>query len=178
MGTTTSTATRRSGGSCGGSGPRSSMWTRSRSTWRPPRRSTGPGAAARLRGEGRLLLIGGGDREAALRAQADRLGIAARVTFVPLAPAGEVPGWLRRLDALAAPSLTTPAWKEQFGRGLIEAMAVAVPVVGSDSGEIPRVIGDAGLVVPENSPAALAAALQGLLDDEGRRLALAAAGRE
>ena len=48
------------------------------------------------------------------------------------------------------PSLTRPNWKEQFGRVLVEAMACGVPVVGSDSGEIPRVIGEAGLVVITN----------------------------
>ena len=57
-------------------------------------------------------------------------------------------------------------------------MAARVPVVGSDSGEIPRVIGDAGLVVPEGDAVALTAALQGLLDDEPRRRVLADAGRE
>ena len=42
------------------------------------------------------------------------------------------------------PSRTLPNWKEQFGRVIIEAMACGVPVVGSDSGAIPDVIGDAG----------------------------------
>jgi len=78
---------------------------------------------------------------------------------------------------LAVPSLTTPTWKEQFGRVIIEAMAARVPVVGSDSGEIPRVIGEAGLVTPEDDPAALTVALQDLIDDEHRRQALATAGR-
>lgn len=135
-------------------------------------------AAARLRGDWRLVLVGGGALEAELRARARTLGVAERVEFVPLAPSDEVPGWLRRFDALAVPSLTTPTWKEQFGRVIIEAMAAGVPVVGSDSGEIPRVIADAGLVVPEGDPAALAGALQSLMDDEPRRRALAAAGRE
>ncbi len=135
-------------------------------------------AATRLRGPWRLLVIGGGDEEAALRAQAQRAGIGRQVEFVPMVPPGEVSNWLRKLDALAIPSLTTPTWKEQFGRVIIEAMAAAVPVVGSDSGEIPRVIGDAGLVVPEGDPDALAAALQALADDEPRRRALALAGRE
>ena len=47
------------------------------------------------------------------------------------------------------PSLTRPNWKEQFGRVLIEAMASGVPVIGSDSGAIPDVIGQAGLIFPE-----------------------------
>ncbi len=134
-------------------------------------------AAASLRGAWRVLLIGGGDQAGALREQAARLGIAARVEFIPQVPSSEVPGWLRRLDVLAVPSLTIPTWKEQFGRVIIEAMASRVAVVGSDSGEIPRVIDAAGLVTPEGDAAALAAALQGLLDDAPRRHALAEAGR-
>jgi glycosyltransferase involved in cell wall biosynthesis len=116
--------------------------------------------------------------EAALRTRAERLGIGGRVEFVPAVPSTEVPVWLQRLDALAVPSLTMPNWKEQFGRVIIEAMAAAVPVVGSDSGEIPRVIGDAGLVTPEGDAGALAETLQRLMDDETERQRLAAAGRE
>ena len=135
-------------------------------------------AAARLRGEWRVLFLGDGVEEANLRAQAAKLGIGGRVEFVPAVPSTEVPRWLHRLDALAVPSLTMPNWKEQFGRVIIEAMAAAVPVVGSDSGEIPRVIGEAGLVAAEGDADALAAALQGLMDDEAGRLGLAKAGRE
>jgi glycosyltransferase involved in cell wall biosynthesis len=82
-----------------------------------------------------------------------------------------------RWDALALPSLTRPNWKEQFGRILVEAMASGVPCAGSDSGEIPHVLGDAGLVVPEGDAGALAAALSRLADDPGLRRALAARGR-
>jgi len=135
-------------------------------------------AAARLRGDWRVFFIGGGVEEANLRAQAERLGVAGRVEFVPPVLSTEVPRWLQRLDALAVPSLTMPNWKEQFGRVIIEAMAAAVPVIGSDSGEIPRVIAAAGLVTPEGDAAALADALQRLLDDETERQRLGAAGRE
>jgi glycosyltransferase involved in cell wall biosynthesis len=81
------------------------------------------------------------------------------------------------MDLLAAPSLTTPQWREQFGRMLVEAMACGVPVVGSDSGEIPHVLGAAGLVVPEGDADALAGALGTLLADPSLRARLAAAGR-
>lgn len=57
----------------------------------------------------------------------------------------ELPG----LDVLIAPSQTTTTWREQFGRMLIEAMASGVPIITSDSGEIPNTVGDSGLVVPE-----------------------------
>jgi L-malate glycosyltransferase len=53
------------------------------------------------------------------------------------------------LDVLVLPSQSRSFWKEQFGRVLIEAMACGTPVIGSDSGEIPNVIGDAGLIFRE-----------------------------
>jgi glycosyltransferase involved in cell wall biosynthesis len=134
-------------------------------------------AAAGLRGDWRLRLTGEGPERVRLEALAYSLGIAQRVIFEGPIGSTAMPAFLRRLHALALPSLTTPAWKEQFGRVLIEAMACAVPVVGSDSGEIPHVIGEAGLVVPEGDAEALRRALQSLMDDPARRADLAAAGR-
>lgn len=66
---------------------------------------------------------------------------------------------MNALDVLAVPSRTTPHWKEQFGRVLIEAMAEELPVVAYRSGAIPEVVGDAGLLVPEGDIAALADAI-------------------
>lgn len=60
------------------------------------------------------------------------------------------------IDLLVVPSLTTPKWKEQFGRVIAEAFSCGIPVVGSDSGSIPDVVGDGGLIYPERSPKALA----------------------
>jgi glycosyltransferase involved in cell wall biosynthesis len=74
-----------------------------------------------------------------------------RVAVVSDARHEDMPAWMNAMDVLCAPSKTTPAWREQFGRMLIEAMACGVPVIGSDSGEIPHVIGDAGLIVRESS---------------------------
>ena len=67
-------------------------------------------------------------------------------------PSTLVPERLRTFSVLVQPSLTRRNWKEQFGRALMEAMACGVPVVGSASAEIPNVVGDAGLVVPEGDP--------------------------
>jgi glycosyltransferase involved in cell wall biosynthesis len=61
-------------------------------------------------------------------------------------------------------TLTAVGWKEQFGHVLIEAMACRVPVIGSDSGEIPNVIGDAGLVFPEGDAEALRNCLQQFME--------------
>ena len=61
---------------------------------------------------------------------------------------------------------------------VIEAFACKVPVVGSDSGEIPFAIGDAGVVVPESDVAAWTATLGALLSDRERRARLAVQGFE
>lgn len=134
-------------------------------------------AAARLRGEWRLRVVGSGPQGAALRALAERLGIAARIAWIPWTASTEMPAQYHELDALALPSLTCPNWKEQFGRVLIEAMASGVPVIGSDSGAIPGIIGDAGIVVAEGDAQALADALCRLRDDAACHERLAAAGR-
>jgi len=90
----------------------------------------------------------------------------------------EMPSYYNRLDVLVLPSLTRPNWKEQFGRVLIEAMACGVPVVGSDCGEIPNVIGQAGLIFPEGDADELRARLERLMGDPYLRMRLARLGRE
>jgi glycosyltransferase involved in cell wall biosynthesis len=90
----------------------------------------------------------------------------------------QVRDYLRQMDVLVLPSLTTPKWKEQFGRVLIEAMAYGVPVVGSNSGAIPETIGEAGLIVPEGDAAALRAAIIRLKDDAELRAELSRRGLE
>ncbi|HET7694622.1 MAG TPA: glycosyltransferase family 4 protein [Vicinamibacterales bacterium] len=109
------------------------------------------------------LFVGGGSLEPALRAFADRHP--SRVRVVTGVKHGDVPRWLNAMTLLCAPSQTTTSWKEQFGRMLVEAMSCGVPVVGSDSGEIPYVIADAGTVLPEGDAEAWTAAIASLLDD-------------
>jgi glycosyltransferase involved in cell wall biosynthesis len=135
-------------------------------------------AVASIPGDWRLDLVGAGPLEGEVRAQAARLGIAERLRIRPEVPSTDVPLVLQEFDCLVLPSVSTPSWKEQFGRVLIEAMACAVPVVGSDSGEIPHVIGSAGLVFPEGDAAALGARLAQLAEDSVERARLGAAGRE
>ncbi len=127
-------------------------------------------ALSHLTPDARLAYLGDGplrktiEERVALRGWQDRVCIEARVS------SAQMPARMRGFDVVVLPSLTTPSWKEQFGRVLIEAMASSVPVVGSDSGEIPQVIGDAGLIVPEGDPTALGEALRRLeLDPELRR---------
>jgi glycosyltransferase involved in cell wall biosynthesis len=88
-----------------------------------------------------------------------------------------VPAYLNALDVLVLPSQAAPRWKEQFGHVLIEAMACGVSVVGSQSGAIPEVIGDAGLTFPPGDAAALGQALLRIGDDVSLRESLIRAGR-
>ncbi|HEU5342874.1 MAG TPA: glycosyltransferase family 4 protein [Ktedonobacterales bacterium] len=126
----------------------------------------------------RLRFIGSGPDEPELRHLVAQHGVADRVEFRAAVPTDAVPAALAEVDALAVPSLTQANWMEQFGRVLIEAMACGTPVVGSDSGEIPNVIGDAGLIVPEGDVAALRDALLRLEADPALRARLSQMGRE
>ena len=112
-----------------------------------------------------LVLVGDGEYRPAAKELAERLGVAARVRWVPHISSLEVPDYMNAIDVLALPSRTTRRWKEQFGRVLVEAMACETPPVGSSSGEIPMVMGDAGLVFPEGAVAALADQLRSLYDN-------------
>ena len=135
-------------------------------------------AASGLKGQWRIRLFGAGPQRDALSATARSLGIAERVAFEGQVPSPDVPAHLSELHALVLPSHTRPNWMEQFGRVLIEGMASWVPVVGSDSGEIPNVIGDAGLVFAQGDVEGLRRHLQALIDDRALWTDLARRGRE
>ncbi len=124
-----------------------------------------------------VRLAGSGHQEAALSGLAQHLGLQDRVQFIPRLPSTAMPDFYRQLDVLVLPSRTTPNWKEQFGRVLIEAMACGVPVIGAQSGEIPQVIGDAGLIFPEGDAGALRSHIQRLAEDVALRRELAQRGR-
>jgi len=135
-------------------------------------------ALAGLDGEWEARFLGAGPMRPRLEAMAGRLGLSSRVTFDDRLPSAQVPAYLRQLDAVVLPSVSTPSWKEQFGRALVEAMACGVPVIGSTCGELPNVIGEAGLVFPEGDVAGLRAAIARLRDDPELRARLSRAGRE
>jgi glycosyltransferase involved in cell wall biosynthesis len=126
-------------------------------------------AVAHLRTPASLVIAG----EGSLRGQLQQ-----RAHVLPAVSHAQVPALLKALDVLVLPSVTIlPLHREQFGRVLVEAMAAGVPVIGSDSGAIPEVIGDAGLIVPERDPAALANAIARVLADADLRARLVDRGR-
>jgi glycosyltransferase involved in cell wall biosynthesis len=127
----------------------------------------------------RLHIVGEGPELSTVKTHIRRLGLGPRVTVEQgWLPSLRMPPFYRQLDVLVLPSRSRPNWVEQFGRVLIEAMACGVPVVGSDCGEIPYVVGDAGLVFPEDSAEALRECLAQLMGDPDLWSRLARRGRE
>lgn len=90
----------------------------------------------------------------------------------------EVPRYLNAVDLLCAPSQTTARWREIFGRMLIEAFACGVAVIASDSGEIPNVMRDAGIIVGEQDEDGWVRELERMLEDSRARAEIARRGLE
>jgi L-malate glycosyltransferase len=101
------------------------------------------------------------------------LGLGDAVRF--LGEREDVPEILRASDVALLPS-----WEEPFGRAIVEAMAMGVPVVATSVGGPAEIIRDGidGLLVAPRQPEALAGAIAGLLGDEARRHTLGAAARK
>jgi glycosyltransferase involved in cell wall biosynthesis len=135
-----------------------------------------PAVCARVP-EARLLVVGEvafwqesyGDE---LRALAEELGVADSVHWLGFR--ADVADLLRLSDLLVLPSTDEP-----FGRVLIEAMAVGLPVVATASGGAPEIVvdGATGLLAPPSDAGALADAIAELLSDPPRARAMGAAGR-
>ncbi|GAA6527718.1 hypothetical protein IDVR_35160 [Intrasporangium sp. DVR] len=106
-----------------------------------------------------VRLAGDGSAAADVRSRARQERLAGRVELVGSLGQADVPDFYRSVDVVAVPSLTTDTWVEQFGRVAVEAMACGTPVVASDSGALPEVVGEAGLLVPPGDARALRDAL-------------------
>jgi glycosyltransferase involved in cell wall biosynthesis len=119
------------------------------------------------------LLVGRGEQKEQLQNWAAENQLSDRLIWVESVPHDEVPRYMNLINALVLPSettyefqtLTSAGWKEQFGHVLIEAMACKVPIIGSDCGEIPHAVGDAGLIFPEQNVSALQNCLQRLFEE-------------
>lgn len=126
----------------------------------------------------KLKLVGNGPlrEQLAARAAEREVELSIDMTTTP----AQMPTAYASFDVLVLPSLSTATWVEQFGRVLVEALWCGVPVVGSDSGEIPWVIHSTGggLTVPEGNVEALREAIVRLRDDPVLRRQLADRGRE
>lgn len=111
-----------------------------------------------------------GDGDPALLADLEQTAAGTCVRFIGART--DIDSWLRAATVFVLPS----AWE---ARALVvqEAMAAGTPVVATDVGGLPDLLAGAGALVPAASPAALAAAVDGLLGDAERRAELSRRGR-
>jgi len=116
-----------------------------------------------------LVLIGGGKYQQQLEARAEALGLGLRVRFLGQLPAGEaVCSELDRADLFVLPSR-----QEGLPRAMIEAMARALPCIGSTVGGIPELLPPEDMVPPGNAEA-LAAKIREVVGDPARIAHMAA----
>ena len=129
-------------------------------------------AIAHARPDATFLVVGDGERRAALEALAAGLGLGARVRFL---------GWRADLDRLYADLDVVVLTSKNEGSpvALIEAMAAGRPVVSTRAGGVEDVVtdGETGLLVPVGDSAAVARAILTLLDDPARAARLGTAAR-
>ena len=120
-------------------------------------------------------ILGGGAYLEPLAFARHRLGLEEAVEFLGARPHTDVLEQLHWADVLLHPAVS-----EGFGNAVLEAQAMAVPVVCSDADGLPENVADGvtGFVVPRRDPAALAAALARLAADPALRRQMGAAGRE
>ncbi len=110
----------------------------------------------------------GGDTEQLI----DALGVGKHIEFLHGIDTAEI---VRRYAE--ATLAVVPSEYEGFGLPAAEAMACGVPVVSTDGGALPEVVGDAGIIIPHSQPDRLADAIRTLLRDPHKRAELGAAGR-
>lgn len=128
--------------------------------------------------DARLLVVGQGPMEPALRAQAQALALGDRVVFAGAVPDSELPAYYRAADAFVLPACER---SEAFGLVLVEALASGLPLVTTELGTGTSYVnhhGETGIVVPPRDSQALASALQQLVDDSALRARLSQGARK
>ncbi len=112
----------------------------------------------------KLLIVGSGPYDQALKDLATKLLPAEKVKFVPYVTAALLPEYTKAADAVCLASLTRPNWVEQGPvRVVTESMSAKCVAIVSDSGELPAVVGSSGIVFKEGDSSALAQAIERLM---------------
>ena len=127
----------------------------------------------------RVLMVGGGPQEAALKAQAKRLGIADKVIFTGRVPHDQVQRYYDLIDVLAYPRHSIRLTELVTPLKPLEAMAQGRVLVASDVGGHKELIrhGETGMLFKAGSVEALAQAIVNLLADQHKWPLMRKAGR-
>jgi glycosyltransferase involved in cell wall biosynthesis len=126
----------------------------------------------------KLLLAGQGAQKSNLQRTAEYLNISDRVLFLAFIENTELNRYYRLADIFVMPSMTTITWEDQFPFAVIEAMASGLPVVVTNSGGMPELVGDVGRVYPQGNYRELAKQLHEILEDTSLRQYLSVKSRE
>jgi glycosyltransferase involved in cell wall biosynthesis len=118
-----------------------------------------------------LLVVGDGPEREAVEATVEAAAVGDRVRLVGKVPHAEVPSYLRAMDIGVAPFERQASFYFSPLK-VVEYLAAGLPVVATSQGELPELIGPAGVTVAPGSHAELAAALQRLVADDALRASL------
>jgi glycosyltransferase involved in cell wall biosynthesis len=132
-------------------------------------------ALQQLPGHYHALVVGGGQERHLLKELAACMGLDGRCTFTGAVSHCDVPRYLHAMDVGVAPYLPMDGFYFSPLK-IAEYMAAGLPVIASRIGEIPDLIGDAGVLIEAGSEGDLARALRRLGADRGLRLSLSSAG--
>lgn len=119
-----------------------------------------------------LVVVGNPDEEGRTEFYAREMGVADRLAFVSEVSTDQLIKLYNRAAVTVVASLY-----EGFGLPAAEAMACATPVVATDTGGLPEVVGEQGVLVPPGDADRLAGAVLALLEDPQRRSELGRGGR-
>lgn len=128
--------------------------------------------------EWELLYVGDGPCKQELQTYIIKHNLIHHVYITPPVAHPDVSLILQKTSILVLPSYDTHDWREQFGHVLIEAMACKIPVIGSNAGEIPNVIGDTGIIFEQKNKQSLLACLKTLMQNQDMRKRLGEKGYE
>jgi len=90
---------------------------------------------------------------------------------LPKTPYDAMPSVIAAADVIVVPQRDTPAAQAQFPLKLTDGMAMAKPILSTQVGDIPNILGDTGYLVDAGAPEQLAAAIQQIFAEPGVAIA-------
>ncbi|MBI5050082.1 MAG: glycosyltransferase family 4 protein [Nitrospirae bacterium] len=126
----------------------------------------------------KLILAGQGAQKSNLQKTAALLNLSDKVLFLNFIENTELSKYYRLADVFVMPSMTTITWEDQFPFAVVEAMASGLPVVVTNSGGMPELLGDTGKIYPQGNYKELARHLHEMLTDDKLRGTMSARSRQ
>lgn len=117
----------------------------------------------------KVLLAGRGAQKQNLQNMAHFLGLKDRVISLNFIENTELNKYYRLADVFVMPSLSTLMWEDHFPFAVVEAMASGLPVIVTESGGMPELVGDVGKIYPQGNYRRLAGHLYEILTDKNMR---------